>query len=71
MKRNKENRALLIGAAANIFMAAIAWVTFYHSNSEAILLDGNYSFIMFLGVLVAMRIVAVRANKRNIFTFHL
>ncbi len=67
MKRTKESRALLLGAAANIFMAVIAWITFYHSNSEAILLDGNYSFIMFLGVLVAMRIVAVSANKTKTF----
>jgi divalent metal cation (Fe/Co/Zn/Cd) transporter len=62
-----ESRALLTGAAANIFMAAIAWLTFYYSNSEAILLDGNYSFIMFLGVLVAMKIVAVKANKTKTF----
>jgi divalent metal cation (Fe/Co/Zn/Cd) transporter len=67
MKKNKENRALLIGAAANLLMAVIAWFTFYYSNSEAILLDGNYSFIMFLGVLVAMKIVAVRANKTKTF----
>ncbi|TVQ72837.1 MAG: cation transporter [Oceanospirillales bacterium] len=67
MHNNKENRALLIGAAANIFMALIAWFTFYYSNSEAILLDGNYSFIMFLGVLVAMKIVAVRATKTKTF----
>lgn len=67
MRNSRENRALLIGAAANVFMAVIAWFTFYHSNSEAILLDGNYSFIMFLGVLVAMKIVAVRANKTKTF----
>ena len=67
MQKKKENRALLIGAVANIFMAAIAWITFYYSNSEAILLDGNYSFIMFIGVLVAMKIVAVRATKTETF----
>ena len=67
MHKKNENRALLIGAVANILMAAMAWVTFYYSNSEAILLDGNYSFIMFIGVLVALRIVAVRANKTMTF----
>ena len=67
MQRKKENRALLIGAAANLVMAAIAWITFYYSNSEAILLDGNYSFIMFIGVLVAMKIVAVRTTKSKTF----
>ncbi len=63
----RENRALLVGAIANLFMASIAWVTFYFSNSEAILLDGNYSFIMFLGVLVAMKIAAVKAHKTKTF----
>lgn len=67
MKEKKENRALLIGATANVFMAVIAWITFYYSNSEAILLDGNYSFIMFVGVLVAMKIVIIRANKTKTF----
>ena len=67
MQREKENRALLIGAAANLFMAVIAWVTFYHSNSEVVLLDGNYSFIMFLGVMVAMKIVSVRTIKTKTF----
>ncbi|ABR54190.1 cation diffusion facilitator family transporter [Methanococcus vannielii SB] len=69
MQEKKESNALLIGAAANIFMAVLAWFTVYYSNSEAILLDGNYSFIMFLGVLVALKIVAVRANRTKTFPF--
>ncbi len=67
MQRKKENRALLIGAAANLFMAVIAWATFYYSNSEAVFLDGNYSFIMFLGILAAMRIVSIRTIKTKTF----
>lgn len=67
MENKIENRALLIGAAANLFMAVLAWVTFYNSNSEAILLDGNYSFIMFLGVMVAMKIVAVKDQRTKMF----
>ena len=67
MQREKENRALLIGAAANLLMAVIAWVTFYLSNSEVVLLDGNYSFVMFLGVLVAMKIVSLRTIKTKTF----
>ena len=67
MHRKKENRALLIGAFANIFMAVIAWITSYYSNSEAIILDGNYSFIMFIGVLVGLKIVVIRANKTKTF----
>jgi len=67
MKNTKETQALIIGAIANVIMAAIAWITFYLSNSEAILLDGNYSFIMFLGVLIALRIVAVKTQKSKTF----
>jgi len=67
MQKKREDRALLIGAAANLFMAVIAWITFYYSNSEAILLDGNYSIIMFIGVLVARKIVAVRSTKTKTF----
>lgn len=67
-KRDRiENRTLLIGAIANLFMAAIAWITYYLSNSEAILLDGNYSFIMLLGVLVALKITTVKARKTKTF----
>ncbi len=33
-----ESRAIGIGAAANLFMAAAAWFTYYRSNSEAILI---------------------------------
>ncbi len=63
----KENRALLVGAVSNLIMAAFAWFTYYLSNSEAILLDGNYSFIMFLGVLVALKIATVKALKTKTF----
>lgn len=63
----KENRALLIGAISNLFMAGIAWYTYYLSNSEAVFLDGNYSFIMFLGVLVAQKIATVKARKTKTF----
>ncbi len=63
----KENRALLIGAANNLFMAVLAWYTYYLSNSEAVFLDGNYSFIMFLGVLVAQKITTVKARKTKTF----
>ncbi|AOY78470.1 hypothetical protein BJL90_19645 [Clostridium formicaceticum] len=66
-KDHKENRALLIGAVANLIMAALAWFTYYLSNSGAILLDGNYSFIMFLGVIVALKIVTVKVRRTKTF----
>lgn len=57
----------MIGAFANIFMTVIAWITSYYSDSEAIILDGNYSFIMFIGVLVGLKIVRVRSEKTKTF----
>ncbi|MGY6568802.1 MAG: cation transporter [Salinarimonas sp.] len=62
-----ERRALLIGAGANLVMAVAAWVTYYLSNSEAILLDGNYTFILFLGTLVALAINGVKAQRSHTF----
>lgn len=67
VKNKKENHALLTGAFANLVMAGLAWYTYYLSNSEAILLDGNYSFIMFLGVLVALYIAKIKAQKTVTF----
>lgn len=63
----KENFVLLIGAIANLVMAFIAWLTYYYSNSEAILLDGNYSFIMFLGIVLALKITSIRSIKTETF----
>ena len=62
-----ERRALLIGAGANLVMAFAAWITYYLSNSEAILLDGNYTFILFLGTLVALAINGVKAQRSHTF----
>jgi divalent metal cation (Fe/Co/Zn/Cd) transporter len=65
---NKQEKfALITGAIGNLFMAFIAWVTYYYSNSEAILLDGNYSFIMFIGVLIALKLATIRAIKTKTF----
>lgn len=62
-----ESRAIAIGAMANLVMAVAAWVTYYLSNSEAILLDGNYSFILFLGMLTALRVARVKALRSETF----
>lgn len=63
----KEKHALLFGAAANFIMAAVAWIAYYYSNSEAVFLDGNYSFIIFLGILVALKISVVKTHKTETF----
>ncbi len=66
-KAKVENRAIAVGALGNLIMALAAWVTFYLSNSEAILLDGNYSFIIFLGMMVALRIAGIKSRRTEVF----
>ncbi|WP_051302937.1 cation transporter [Psychromonas aquimarina] len=48
MKRNIEKQSLIVGCFANLIMAAAGWAAFYFSGSEALLLDGNFSFVLFL-----------------------
>lgn len=64
-----ERRALVAGAIINSLMAISGWIAFYFSNSQAVLLDGNFSFIAFLITLVAIRISAIKANRTDIFPF--
>lgn len=64
-----EKRALIAGAIINSLMALSGWIAFYFSNSQAVLLDGNFSFIAFLITLVAIRISAIKANRTEIFPF--
>ncbi|MFT4311866.1 MAG: cation transporter [Candidatus Woesearchaeota archaeon] len=65
--KKKEQFALIVGAIGSLLMAFIAWITYYYSNSEAILLDGNYSFIMFIGILIALKLASIRAIKTKTF----
>lgn len=62
-----EKRALSIGAVGNLSMAAIAWVTYWFSKSEAILLDGNYSFIVFIGMGVALAVSRIKSQRTETF----
>ncbi len=62
-----EKRALIAGAISNLFMAVIAWITYGLSNSEAILLDGNYSFIIFIGMGVALAVFRIKARRTETF----
>jgi predicted Co/Zn/Cd cation transporter (cation efflux family) len=62
-----EKRALSIGAATNLAMATIAWITYWYSNSEAILLDGNYSFIIFVGMGVALAVSRIKSQRTETF----
>ncbi len=62
-----EKRALWVGAVGNLVMAAIAWFTYWLSNSGAILLDGNYSFIVFLGMGVALAVSRIKSRRTETF----
>lgn len=62
-----EIRALTVGAVGNLIMAAIAWYTYWLSNSEAILLDGNYSFIIFVGMGVALAVSRIKSRRTETF----
>mgnify|MGYP006449311037 CR=1 FL=1 len=62
-----EKRALTLGAAGNLTMAATAWMTYWFSNSEAILLDGNYSFIIFIGMGVTLAVSRIKSRQPKTF----
>lgn len=64
-----EGKSLFIGAVVNILMALAGWYTFFITNSEALLLDGNFSFIAGISTFVAVIIVNKRHKKTKIFPF--
>lgn len=62
-----EKRALIAGAVINFLMAMAGWAAYYFSSSQAILLDGNFSFIAFLVTLVAIKISSIKSNRTQTF----
>lgn len=66
---NAERNALVVTALLNMVMAISGWLAFYYTNSQAILLDGNYSFIAFIVTLVAIRIAAIKAKRTKVFPY--
>jgi len=64
-----EKKALIVGATINFIMALSGWFAYYLSNSQALLLDGNFSFIIFLSTLVAIRISSIKSNRSELFPF--
>lgn len=66
MKSRIEMGSLMIGGIANLVMAAAGWIAFYFSGSEALLLDGNFSFILFITGVAAVGItLADRITKKK------
>ncbi|QBG36475.1 cation transporter [Litorilituus sediminis] len=66
---NVEQTALWFAAIINLVMAFCGWLAFYYSNAQAILLDGNYSFIAFIVTLIAIRISAIKAKRTKTFPY--
>jgi divalent metal cation (Fe/Co/Zn/Cd) transporter len=64
-----EKKALIVGAIINLMMGLGGWVAYYFSNSQVILLDGNFSFIAFFVSLVAIRISIIKATRTETFPF--
>lgn len=66
-----EKRALIVGSTINLIMALSGWLAYYYSQSQALLLDGNFSFIVFITTLVAIKISSIKSNRTELFPFGL
>lgn len=64
-----ERRALWVTVVANLIMAVAAWVTFELTNSQAILLDGNFSFALAIATVIAIIISKNKHKKTGIFPY--
>ncbi|MBM7038486.1 cation transporter [Vibrio ulleungensis] len=66
-----ERNSISVGIVANIVMALSGWFAFYLTRSEALLLDGNMSFILFLTSIIALKISSIKARRTDTFPFGL
>lgn len=66
-----EKRALTLGIAANLVMAFSGWTAYNLSGSEALLLDGNMSFILFVTAVVALKITQIKSVRNETYPFGL
>lgn len=64
-----EASALKIGVFVNLIMAIAGWVAFSVTGSEALLLDGNFSFISAITTVGAIMIIRKKHKKTDIFPF--
>ncbi|MEZ8101190.1 cation transporter [Vibrio bivalvicida] len=66
-----EKRALVLGIIANLIMAFSGWAAYNLSGSEALLLDGNMSFILFITAIVALKITQIKSLRNETYPFGL
>ncbi len=64
-----ENKALKVGIFISFLMAIAGWVTYYFSGSDAMLLDGNFSFISVFAGIIAIIIANKKHQKTKTFPF--
>ena len=64
-----EKRTLWITVIVNIIMAAAGWITYDLTGSQAMLLDGNFSFVLALATLIAIYISKIKHKKTKTFPF--
>lgn len=64
-----EIKGLKAGVFANILMAIAGWYAYSLTNSEALFLDGNFSFIAALSTIVAIMIVKIKHKRTEVFPF--
>ncbi len=64
-----ENKALKIGILLSFVMALAGWTTYYFTDSEAMLLDGNFSMISVVASIIALIISKRKHEKTKTFPF--
>lgn len=69
MQQTIERRAIWIAAILGMVMALSGWAAYYLSGSEALLLDGNFSFIGVVATLVALKISSVKTQTSKTYPF--
>ena len=69
MNNRTEQVALAVGAVVGLVMAVGGWLAYYLSGAEALLLDGNFSFIGVLSTLLAIVISVIKARTSRTYPF--
>ena len=64
-----ETSALKIGVVVNLIMAVAGWVAFSVTGSEALLLDGNFSFISSVTTVGAIIIIHKKHKRTTVFPY--
>jgi predicted Co/Zn/Cd cation transporter (cation efflux family) len=64
-----EKRALWVTVFVNSVMAVAGWITYNFTGSQAMLLDGNFSFVLAIATMIAIYISKIKHKKTKTFPF--